>query len=389
LVRRSIELNRPVIAVTINYRLNVFGFMSSRELIDEANALGEVPVLNQGVNDQRLALQWIQSSIHHFGGDASKVTTAGESAGAACILYHLKGTQPLFQRAIIESTPALRLRSLDEAQAQFDRLVELTGIPSHASAQEKLAALRCLPADRLVELFDGSLSMPIEDPGWVVPHEHFNSASPTFWGEMPDWCQHVILGHTEDEAALFFTNMRSLSDSQILAFVQSVIPEVPIEKFSHKGESILQQLIAWVTEDTFVRPAIEMALTACSTGHKVYFYSIATKDPFPGPLQGFSWHSVGVPMTFYQPPGRVYASIAATQERMSSAHLDFVHGLEPWEAFGKARRHMCWDGEGSRMVMSGLAVEGEVNSDRGQAMNGLEPNRGLAIIGQALALQTK
>jgi carboxylesterase type B len=97
--------------VAINYRLNIFGFLSSRELIEEARSVGGEPISNQGLNDQRIALQWIQSSICHFGGDASKITLSGESAGAASVLCHLKGPLQLFQQAFLQSPPAPRLRT--------------------------------------------------------------------------------------------------------------------------------------------------------------------------------------------------------------------------------------------------------------------------------------
>jgi carboxylesterase type B len=51
LVKRSLDIGKPIIIVAINYRLNVFGFLSSRELIAEARSLGEEPISNQGLND--------------------------------------------------------------------------------------------------------------------------------------------------------------------------------------------------------------------------------------------------------------------------------------------------------------------------------------------------
>ncbi|KAI0376189.1 alpha/beta-hydrolase [Hypomontagnella monticulosa] len=62
------------IIVTIQYRLGAFGFLSSAEL-----ARSGVP--NAGIHDQFFALQWVQKHIHHFGGDPTQVTIAGNSAG--------------------------------------------------------------------------------------------------------------------------------------------------------------------------------------------------------------------------------------------------------------------------------------------------------------------
>ncbi|KAG4439449.1 hypothetical protein IFR05_005061 [Cadophora sp. M221] len=71
--------NGNFIGVSIQYRLGAFGFLSS----DEVNRFG---VLNAGIRDQTFALQWVQSYIHLFGGNASQVTVAGESAGGGSVM---------------------------------------------------------------------------------------------------------------------------------------------------------------------------------------------------------------------------------------------------------------------------------------------------------------
>ena len=62
------------------YRLNVFGFLASRELEEESSRNGQ-PFGNYGFWDQRLALEWTYKNISYFGGDASNITVAGYSAG--------------------------------------------------------------------------------------------------------------------------------------------------------------------------------------------------------------------------------------------------------------------------------------------------------------------
>jgi len=71
--------NNGFVGVTIQYRLGAFGFLSS----DEVNRFG---VVNAGIRDQTFALQWVQSYIGLFGGNASQVTIAGESAGAGSVM---------------------------------------------------------------------------------------------------------------------------------------------------------------------------------------------------------------------------------------------------------------------------------------------------------------
>lgn len=73
-------MDHDVVLVTFNYRLGVFGFLSS----GDENAPG-----NAGLKDQLLALKWVQSNIEAFGGDPARVTIYGESAGAAAVHYHV------------------------------------------------------------------------------------------------------------------------------------------------------------------------------------------------------------------------------------------------------------------------------------------------------------
>jgi carboxylesterase type B len=82
IVRRSIQMDKPIIVTSINYRLNHFGFTASKEF-------EEAGLLNLGLEDQRVALRWIQRNIRAFGGDPTKVTIMGESAGSWSVTAQL------------------------------------------------------------------------------------------------------------------------------------------------------------------------------------------------------------------------------------------------------------------------------------------------------------
>jgi cholinesterase len=72
-VNASTSANKPLIAVSFNYRLSYFGFLAGSDLQAEGNT-------NVGLYDQRLALRWIKENIAAFGGDPNKITVFGESA---------------------------------------------------------------------------------------------------------------------------------------------------------------------------------------------------------------------------------------------------------------------------------------------------------------------
>ncbi|KAM7399510.1 hypothetical protein PAMP_018777 [Pampus punctatissimus] len=124
-----------VVVVSMNYRLGAFGFLS---LPDNNNIRG-----NAGLLDQRLALQWVANNIAAFGGDASKVTLFGESAGSASVGFHLlsPGSHNLFQRAIMQSgSPNAPWATINQTAA-WDRSMKLakllecpTSHPAHLEA---------------------------------------------------------------------------------------------------------------------------------------------------------------------------------------------------------------------------------------------------------------
>ena len=95
---------KGVIVVTTNYRVGALGFLAHPELDNESpyNSSG-----NYGLLDQIAALQWVQRNIGAFGGDPSRVTIFGQSAGGKSILIHLVSPQStgLYQQAIVESGP--------------------------------------------------------------------------------------------------------------------------------------------------------------------------------------------------------------------------------------------------------------------------------------------
>jgi para-nitrobenzyl esterase len=95
---------KGVIVVTTNYRLGALGFLAHPQLANESpyNSSG-----NYGLLDQLAAMKWVQRNIGAFGGDPSRVTVFGESAGATSILMHLVSPESrgLYRQAIVESGP--------------------------------------------------------------------------------------------------------------------------------------------------------------------------------------------------------------------------------------------------------------------------------------------
>ncbi len=130
-----VQENPDVILVSVEYRLNVFGFFHLSHLPDG----GDYPdAQNLGMLDQVKALKWIHENIAAFGGDPDNVTIFGESAGGASVtlLPLIDGVQKYFRRVIAESGAPVFTRSTEESIACTDEVMEALGCKTVAELQK-------------------------------------------------------------------------------------------------------------------------------------------------------------------------------------------------------------------------------------------------------------
>ena len=142
------QSNNSFVVVTIQYRLNSFGFLSSTEVKQRGQ-------LNAGLLDQLQALQWVQNHISLFGGNKSHVTLGGESAGAASIYYHVRAQLQFYVKLLIPQhadywpVPHFQRESVDWIYPIIDR-------------SSQTIQIRCCSSQQAVLSFGGSSGMYIE-----------------------------------------------------------------------------------------------------------------------------------------------------------------------------------------------------------------------------------
>ena len=143
---------KGIVVVTVNYRLNIFGFLAHPELSKEApyKASG-----NYGLLDQPAALKWVQKNIAAFGGNPKKVTIAGESAGSISVSAQMASplSRDLIAGAIGESgagiNPTLFPVPLADAEKAGLEFATKAGYPS-------IAQLRKLSSRDIYEIYNES-----------------------------------------------------------------------------------------------------------------------------------------------------------------------------------------------------------------------------------------
>jgi carboxylesterase type B len=202
------------IIVAAAYRLNAFGFLTSKELQAEASQKYGESSGNMGFWDQRLALEWTAKNIGVFGGDAGNITVGGYSAGShstfqqlAHELYFVLDEKAVIRRAIMWSnSPGVQPKTLGEHQKQFDELLSALGIPLDLSAEEKLERLRSTPAKDIVAVQDHmkiSEFRAVTDDAFISKHLTANINNGDFARRMKKRGLKLMNGECRDEHFLY------------------------------------------------------------------------------------------------------------------------------------------------------------------------------------------
>ena len=176
----SYLMDEDIVLVTLNYRLGVFGFMTTHD----ATAPG-----NYGLLDQVMALRWVQDNIAAFGGDPKAVTIFGESAGAASVSLLVLSplTKGLFHHAISQSGTSLANFAASGRKMGFkEKLAEKLSC-STENAEKIVDCLRQQPAKKLLDTarpdkheyrprVDSEVDHPLlpEDPRLLLERGDFN-----------------------------------------------------------------------------------------------------------------------------------------------------------------------------------------------------------------------
>ena len=191
-----------VVVVTLNHRLNVFGYTHLGDAMGSEFAASS----SVGLLDIVAALEWVRDNISEFGGDPNLVTIFGQSGGGRKVatLMSMPSAKRLFHRAIIESGAVLRLTTHEEAVKQADLLLAELGLRSGQIRElQNISMGRLLAADAAVQKKitlrepGGTANTPMVD-GNVIPGHPWDPKGPALSAQIP-----LLIGYAHTEETLY------------------------------------------------------------------------------------------------------------------------------------------------------------------------------------------
>jgi para-nitrobenzyl esterase len=342
---------RGLVVVTLNYRLGALGFLAHRLLADDASGMCG----NWGLSDICAALDFVRRCVSSFGGDPTRVTLVGESAGAMAIadLLAAPAANGLFSAAVLESGADLAgdLASAERVTEELCAALGLREVDRRALVAAPLAEIEAA-ALGVVERSGGMLAMsfrPVVEPG-LLPESPARVLSGGGGARVP-----LVVGTNRDEFKLFTAlvpearqmddaKMRSLAlESAGRAYptheldLEPVIGAIgdelreagaeptPLELFEHFGTDLVFRL-----------PALRLA-EARAALQPVFVYEFNWPSPFFDGALG-ACHGIELPFVFGTVRNPVVALFAGSGERAEG--LADLLG-EAWAAFCRTGSPSC------------------------------------------------
>jgi para-nitrobenzyl esterase len=348
-----------IVVVTINYRLGVFGFLHLADHDPDFAGSGLA-----GSLDQVAALEWVRDNISHFGGDPSRVTIFGESAGGMSVatLMGMPAAHGLFNRAIAQSGAAHNVVDPHAGRDFTDRLLvhlgidsvpDLMGLEPTRLLEAQTEVVKVLQVEHLRDPLRtdplGLLVAPVVD-GERLPRPPLEAVAD---GSASDVA--FMTGTTQDEYRLFALATRKGSDETKLRervgrFFEDPDEAIAVYRDARPDATPDDLWSAVMTDRIFRIPALRLAeAQATHRPDDTYLYLFSWASPaFDGQLA--SCHALEIPFVFdnlHQPGVDLFSGGEAPQalaDVMHAAWTGFARDGDPstdtlpWEPYMVPRR---------------------------------------------------
>jgi para-nitrobenzyl esterase len=332
-----------VVCVTVAYRLGVFGFLDMEPLLGASYA-GSA---NNGLRDLIAALGWVRENIAEFGGDPSRVTIGGESAGAKLtdILLGTPSAQPLFHQAISESGGAERVWTRAHAAEITEGFAGQWKAENNRASLDRYGLLKA-PAASIIQAqqhffqkWPEHFPLRAEIDGALLPRRPVETiAAGSSRGKR------LLIGSNRDESALFIGPHPSHDPGA------GGLGNLPVSRFFevfHKYRAIYPRMtdeqlrIRALTAEEYWVPSIRVAEALVKGGGHAWMYRLDFAEN-SGSLRGYAFHTLDVRLVWDRPSTQAENAQAevALARQMSQAWIAFLrgeapesHGLPSWPEY--------------------------------------------------------
>jgi para-nitrobenzyl esterase len=353
-----------VVTVALGYRLGIEGFLHVEDGPD-----------NRGVLDWIAALTWVKDNIAAFGGDASKITIAGQSAGGGAVqtLMATPSAQDLFHGVISVSGAVMQPQSREAGLAIAERFTARTGVPATAAALKDLTGLELLDLQNKTMAPEGGgeptpelLFAPFAD-GELIPEDVYGAFRNGNASAVP-----LMLGATHHE--FNFALEMSASDAPIEAAYGMLAslglsPEATAKFVAlHEGDKPSKLMGQALTDWLFRAASIDISESRAAQGRPTWFYSFEWLSSSPT-FGGQSFHCLDLPFAFdcLAAEGAENATgpgaPQALADAMHAAWVSFIKSGNPgadWPVYTTDKRETkVWDVE-PKIESDFLAGEREI-----------------------------
>jgi para-nitrobenzyl esterase len=288
--------NGDIVHVSVNHRLNVFGFLYLADLLGEDYAdSGSV-----GMLDIVSALEWIRDNIESFGGDPDNVTIFGQSGGGGKVstLMAMPAADGLFHKAIVQSSSPLKVMELDQARKNVQNTLTRLGLTSDQAEE-----LVTMPMTELMAVASRGKpfirTTPIVD-GRSLPRHPFSPNAPEISRDVP-----MIIGTTENERTAFLAaDEAAFNQTRDDLLERLTLPEDREEQVVAAYEALYPEatpsdLFFLIASDKIhlTRAVKQATLKADQGGAPAYLYHVTWKTT----VDGGKWrspHMLEVPFVF-------------------------------------------------------------------------------------------
>lgn len=365
LVAQSLELGKPIILVTIHYRLNIFHFGSGE---------GEV---NLSIQDQKAALQWIKANIEKFGGDPNNITVGGESAGGV-FTHALLASGAEFERAILQSgslytsppqpeKAGFGLVGLIEGNLQlmeFDKGNQSGNFGPEASVAGADAKVLL---ETLKEL--GIIRTWL----WDEPYFKDWDNDQRVFGKLKG----LLVGDTAHEWVLWYGAHKKMTAKKIRSCFETRIngPEAGqklakaygIDKLEEDHNTANMAVLHFLGDARFCAWPPSIAKNVNAAGGKAYQFYYDEGNPFMPKEKALAQHAVDLFGLFGGYDDVVNDETRRVGRMMRTKWIDFINGEEPWRT-------------DEVYLLGPDGMTGAVDRDSNAAVHDLNPRRRQAQI---------